>query len=56
MVAHLVDERTNSLAQKALSSKPAVWLGQRSYALYLWHWPFAEWTNQLPHGVGVPRV
>ncbi len=54
VVAHLVDERTNSLAQKALSSKPAVWLGQRSYALYLWHWPFAEWTNQLPHGVGVP--
>ncbi len=54
VVAHLIDDRTDSLAQQALRARPVVWLGQRSYGLYLWHWPFAEWTNRLPHPVGVP--
>jgi peptidoglycan/LPS O-acetylase OafA/YrhL len=22
--------------------------------VYLWHWPRAEWTNRIPHCIGVP--
>jgi peptidoglycan/LPS O-acetylase OafA/YrhL len=25
--------------QRLLSAKPMVWIGQRSYGIYLWHWP-----------------
>lgn len=38
----------------ALASRPIVFLGRRSYALYLWHLPVAHWLRDiepLPHVV-----
>ena len=53
VVPYLVDHPTSILA-RPLSLKPLVWVGKRSYALYLWHYLWATWTHPLPLSYGMP--
>lgn len=41
------------LAQ-VLSLRPLVWIGERSYAIYLWHYPILELMNPLTATQGIP--
>jgi peptidoglycan/LPS O-acetylase OafA/YrhL len=53
LVPFLADNRPGALT-KAFSWRPLVWVGKRSYALYLWHYLWATWTHPMPLWVGVP--
>ncbi|MFC4307770.1 acyltransferase family protein [Steroidobacter flavus] len=37
--------------RKVLASRPLVWTGLISYALYLWHWPLLSFLNILAAGL-----
>lgn len=47
-----VIENKNGFCARLLKLQPLVWIGQRSYSLYLWHWPIFVLTEpayNYPH-------
>jgi peptidoglycan/LPS O-acetylase OafA/YrhL len=53
IVPYLVDHPTSVLA-RVLQPRWLVWVGKRSYGLYLWHYLWATWTHPLPLQYGMP--
>ena len=44
----------DTLASRVLSWKPLAWIGSRSYAIYLWHYPIVELLN--PRNATLPKA
>ncbi len=40
-------QQTGGLAHRVLTHRVAIYVGKRSYALYLWHYLFLTWFNDL---------
>ncbi len=53
IVTYLADRPTSPLA-RLLSPRWLVWIGKRSYGLYLWHYLWATWTHPLPLRFALP--
>lgn len=42
------------LMSRVLEFRPLAWIGERSYAIYLWHYPILELMNPLTATQGIP--
>ena len=51
-IAGLVPE--GSIFARVLSLKPLEWIGKRSFAIYVWHYPILELMNPLNATEGIP--
>lgn len=54
--ALLIGADQSTILSRVLSAKPAIWIGDRSYSLYLWHWPLIIFSEQLFTGSAVAPV
>lgn len=43
-----------SWIERLFSLRPLSWIGERSYAIYLWHYPILELMNPLTATTGIP--
>ncbi|MCW2601526.1 MAG: acyltransferase [Frankiales bacterium] len=52
IVPHLAE--TQGLLSRVFATRALVWAGKRSYGMYLWHYVWATWTQQLGLWPAIP--